>query len=59
MLIDLVAVGAACFPGLASIPQSEKIHSPTVFDTLSKGIKYGREAKSLFQLNLKRWLKDH
>ena len=47
MLIDLVAVGAACFPGLASIPQSEKIHSSTVFDTLSKGIKMGREAKAL------------
>jgi|tagenome__1003787_1003787.scaffolds.fasta_scaffold13816651_2 hypothetical protein len=58
MLIDLVAVGAACFPGLASIPQSEKIHSSTVFDTLSKGIKMGREAKALFPINLKKWLKD-
>lgn len=27
MLIDLVAIGSACFPGLARIPASEKIHS--------------------------------
>ena len=38
MLIDLVAVGSACFPGLASIPNSEKIHSSTIFGNLSKGI---------------------
>ena len=39
MLIDLVAVGSACFPGLASIPNSEKIHLSAIFETLSKGIK--------------------
>ncbi|HMH10436.1 MAG TPA: Coq4 family protein [Candidatus Nitrosopolaris rasttigaisensis] len=48
MLIDLIAVAAACFPGLAKIPESEKIQSSLVFDTLSKGLKMGREAKSLF-----------
>lgn len=48
MLIDLVAVGAACFPGLANIPQSEKIHSSVVFETLAKVIKMAREAKPLF-----------
>ena len=59
MLIDLVAVGAACFPGLASIPQSEKIHSPTVFDTLAKGIKMGREAKSLFPIKFEEMVERH
>lgn len=39
MLIDLVAVGAACFLGIASIPQAEKIHPSMVFETLAKGIK--------------------
>ncbi len=48
MLIDLIAVAAACFPGLAKIPESEKIQSSLVFDTLSKGLEMGREAKSLF-----------
>jgi ubiquinone biosynthesis protein Coq4 len=48
MLIDLVAVGSACFPGLASIPASEKIHSSTIFETLSKGIKMAQESKPLF-----------
>ena len=48
MLIDLIAVAAACFPGLAKIPESEKVQSGLVFDTLSKGIKMGREAKPLF-----------
>ena len=48
MLIDLVAVGAACFPGLASIPQSEKIHSSMVFETLAKGMKMAQECKPLF-----------
>jgi ubiquinone biosynthesis protein COQ4 len=48
MLVDLIAVAAACFPGLAKIPESEKLQSGLVFDTLSKGIKMGREAKPLF-----------
>jgi ubiquinone biosynthesis protein Coq4 len=48
MLVDLIAVAAACFPGLAKIPESEKVQSGLVFDTLSKGIKMGREAKPLF-----------
>lgn len=39
MLIDLVAVGAAFFPGLASSLNSEKIHSSAIFGRLSKVIK--------------------
>ncbi|CAN5806476.1 hypothetical protein BH23THE1_BH23THE1_18600 [soil metagenome] len=48
MLIDLVVVGAACFPGLVSIPNSEKIHSSAIFGTLSKGIKMAQECNSFF-----------
>ena len=34
MLIDLIAVAAACFPGIAKIPECEKSQSNVVFDTL-------------------------
>ncbi len=50
MLIDLVAVGAACFPRLASVPNSEKIHSSEIFGILSKGIKRAQECKPLFPI---------
>jgi ubiquinone biosynthesis protein COQ4 len=56
MLIDLIAVAAACFPGIAKIPESEKSQSNTVFDTLSKGIKMGREAKPLFPVKFEEML---
>ena len=48
MLIDLVAVGAACLQGIASIPQAEKIHSSMIFERLAKGINVRQEAKALF-----------
>jgi ubiquinone biosynthesis protein Coq4 len=50
MLIDLIIVAAAYFSGLAKIPESEKVQFDLVFDTLSKGIKIGREAKPLFPM---------
>ena len=56
MLIDLVAVGSACFPGLASIPNSEKIHLSAIFGTLSKGIKMAQECKPLFPVKFEEML---
>jgi ubiquinone biosynthesis protein COQ4 len=56
MLIDLIAVAAACFPGIAKIPESEKSQSNIVFDTLSKGIKMGHEAKPLFPVKFEEML---
>jgi hypothetical protein len=53
MLIDLVAVGSACFPGLASIPNSEKIHSSAIFGTLSKGIN-GTRMQTSFSRKIRR-----
>jgi len=50
MLIDLVAVGSACFPGLASIPNSENIHSYAIFEIFSKRIKMIQECKPLFSV---------
>lgn len=43
MLMDLVAVGVACFPGLASNPNSEKNHSSAIFGRLSKEIKIAQQ----------------
>ena len=48
MLIDLVGLTIACFPGLSKISDEEKFLGGYVFDTLSAGIKMGREAKPLF-----------
>ncbi len=56
MLIDLVAVGAACFPGLASNPNSEKIHSSAIFGGLSKVIKIAQECKPLFPVKFEEML---
>ena len=56
MLIDLVAVGSACFPGLTSIINSEKIHSSAIFGTLSKGIKMAQECKPLFPVKFEELL---
>jgi ubiquinone biosynthesis protein COQ4 len=59
MLIDLLAVGSACFPGLASIPNSEKIHLSAIFGTLSKGIKMTQECKPLFPVNFEEMFEGH
>ena len=56
MLIDLIAVGSACFPGLASIFNSERIHSSTIFGTLSKGIKMAQEYKLLIPVKFEEML---
>jgi hypothetical protein len=39
MLIDLVGLTMACFPGLSRMTESEKFLGGFVFDTLSAGIK--------------------
>jgi ubiquinone biosynthesis protein COQ4 len=56
MLIDLVAVGAACFPGLASNPNSEKIHSSAIFGELSKVITIAQEYKPLLPVKFEEML---
>lgn len=56
MLIDLVAVGSAGFLGLATILNSERIHSSAIFATLSKGIKMAQESKPLFPVKFEEML---
>jgi ubiquinone biosynthesis protein COQ4 len=56
MLIELVGLTMACFPGLSRMPESEKFLGGLVFDTLSIGIKMGREAKQLFPMKFEEML---
>jgi ubiquinone biosynthesis protein COQ4 len=56
MLIDLVGLTMACFPGLSRMTESEKFLGGFVFDTLSAGIKMGREARQLFPMKLEEML---
>jgi ubiquinone biosynthesis protein COQ4 len=56
MLIDTVALTIACFPGLSNLPDEEKFLGGLAFDTLSTGIKMGREAKSLFPVKFEEML---
>jgi ubiquinone biosynthesis protein COQ4 len=56
MLIDLVGMTMACFPGLSRMPESGKFLGGFVFDTLSAGIKMGREARQLFPMKLEEML---
>ena len=49
MLIDLVAVGSACFPGLASIPNSEKIIHLQFLGIYQKESKWHKNANHCFQ----------
>lgn len=56
MLIDLIGLTMACFPTLSKMPDSEKFLGGLVFDTLSAGIKMGREAKQLFPMKFEEML---
>lgn len=56
MLLDLVGLTMACFPTMSKIPENEKFLGGLLFDTLSAGIKMGREAKRLFPVKFEEML---
>jgi ubiquinone biosynthesis protein COQ4 len=56
MLLDLVGLTMACFPTMSKVPENEKFLGGLVFDTLSAGIKMGREAKRLFPVRFEEML---
>lgn len=56
MMLDLVGLTMACFPTMSKIPENEKFLGGLVLDSLSEGIKMGRETKHLFPVRFEEML---